>query len=745
MSSATEIFTTPIDEIELGKKQQFELNQLLTVCNEYLDHVDEELISNAFKLSYESHKGLTRASGEPYYHHPIEVATIVAKEIGVDDISVASALLHDVVEDTSVSLDYIEKNFGKIVSKIIDGLTKISDVFKSKDTKQAETFMKLLITMSEDMRVILIKFADRLHNMRTLQHLPTPKQLKIATETKELYAPLAHRFGLFKIKSELEDLSFKYTYKEGYQFIARKLKEKKESREEFIHEFMEPIENELIKSGFHFDIKGRPKHIYSIYKKMNRQQKPFEQIYDLFAIRIILDEPHTKEDCWRVYSFITDQYKPIPNRFRDFISIPKGNGYQSLHTTVISKLGKKVEIQIRTRKMDEIAERGLAAHWKYKENNDSDGLDQFVHWVRDILDNPRPDEATDFVKDFQLNLNQEEIYVFTPKGELKSLPNGSTPIDFAFDIHSEIGDRAQAAKVNGQIVPLRHKLKSGDQVEIIVSKKINLNPDWINDVATHRAKARIRQFIRQKEREVVDEGREQLEKRLEKNDIKLTEQDLGKIATKLKFPTLKHALQDIGNGYFDAAKFVKAAKQYQSGQNLKEHKERILSKLPDHEFQEVFYDDARSIGDSGLIINGTYTDIKYNYSKCCNPIPGDDVIGFLSRTGEVKIHRTNCTNTPYLLKSEQDRIVDVKWPKKIDNQFVGGIKIIGKDRVGLITDITSQISKHMNTNMKSINVSSEDGMFEGTLVLFVSDIHHLDKIMKELQKIDGVTETYRFE
>ncbi len=476
-----------LDKFKLEQAQQFEVENLLQICHENLDHCDDKLVTRAFKLCFLSHQGVTRASGEPYYLHPVAVAIIVAKEIGIDDVSVAAALLHDTVEDTEVTLADIEDFFGSTVSHLIDGLTKISGVFKNKNTKQAETFMKLLLSMSEDLRVVLIKFADRLHNMRTIQHLTKEKQLSIATETIELYAPLAHRFGLYKIKSELEDLSFKVLDPTGYKFIARKLREKKESRESFIDEFMVPIKSQLERAGFHFDIKGRPKHIYSIYRKMMRQQKPFEEIYDLFAIRIILDEPHTKEDCWRVYSFITDAYTPIPERFRDFISVPKANGYQSLHTTVITNKGVKVEIQIRTRKMDEIAEKGLAAHWKYKEGGDRNTIDRFVHWVRDILENPRPDAATEFVKDFQLNLYTDEIYVFTPSGELITLPNGATPIDFAFDIHSEVGDHALAAKVNGKIVPLRHKLQSGDQVEIITGKQVNLNRDWINDVVTHKA------------------------------------------------------------------------------------------------------------------------------------------------------------------------------------------------------------------------------------------------------------------
>ncbi|MEX0994733.1 MAG: RelA/SpoT family protein, partial [Balneolaceae bacterium] len=547
MTKVDEHIIEKFHDLELKKPQRKDLSSLLELCHEHLDQTDDELISRAFKLCYFSHQGETRASGEPFYLHPLEVAKIVASDLAIDDESVAASLLHDTVEDTEVNLDDIRRLFGETVAHLIDGVTKITGVFQSRHTKQAETFMKMLLSMAEDIRVVLIKFADRLHNMRTIQHLPKNKQMKIATETMELYAPLAHRFGLFKIKNEFEDLCFRVIDPNSFKFIARKLKDKKEAREKFIEEFMEPIRKELDKQNFNFEIKGRPKHIYSIFRKMQRQQKPFEEIYDLFAIRVILEKPHTKEDCWRVYSIITDWYTPIPQRFRDFISVPKANGYQSLHTTVITQKGRKVEVQIRTRKMDEIAERGLAAHWKYKEGTEgSDPLDKFVHWVRDVLDNPRPDAATEFVKDFQLNLYQDEIYAFTPDGELKTLPKGASCIDFAFEIHSEIGERAMAAKVNGKMVPLRQKLEIGDQVEILTGNKINLNPDWIDDVVTHKAKSRIRQFIKQKERKVAEEGREIWEKRAKRGKIEISDQELLRVAHRLKFDSHQEMFYEIG-------------------------------------------------------------------------------------------------------------------------------------------------------------------------------------------------------
>jgi guanosine-3',5'-bis(diphosphate) 3'-pyrophosphohydrolase len=736
-----------IDQYQLDRQQKGNLVVLLRLCHEHLDSVNEDLVTRAFKLCCKSHENITRASGEPYYLHPVEVAKIMAEEFNIDDVSVVAALLHDTVEDTSVTLKTIEVLFGSTVMHIIDGLTKIMGVFENRDTKQAETFMKLLLSMADDIRVVLIKFADRLHNMRTISHLPKQKQLNKATETMELYAPLAHRFGLFKIKNELEDLSFKVIDPNSYKFLVRKLREKKEAREIFIDEFMQPITSELGEQKFNFEIKGRPKHIYSIYRKMQMQQKPFEEIYDLFAIRIILEEPHTKEDCWRVYSVITDWYTPIPKRFRDFISVPKANGYQSLHTTVITKQGRKVEVQIRTRKMDYIAEQGLAAHWKYKEGNNSGSneLDKFVHWVRDVLDAPRPDAATEFVKDFQLNLYHDEIYIFTPNGELKTLPNGASCIDFAFEIHSEIGERALAAKVNGKMVPLRQKLKSGDQVEIITGNKINLNPDWMEDVVTHKAKARIRQFIKQKERKVANQGRELWEKRAVKGKIEISDQELTKVAKRFKFNDAQEMFYEIGSGAFGVNELFKRVKQLKSKGRLddesEDHKKQISEQAP-----EEYFTTARSVGDGkALLVEGELTNVKYSYANCCNPIPGDNVVGFISRNGDVKIHRSNCKNAHHLIRTDSERIIDVSWARNIDTQFLGGIKVIGEDRVGLVNDLTEVLSKSLQTNMKSINVNSEGGMFEGVITAYVNDLKHLEKIIQKLERVDGIKTVIRYE
>ncbi|MEX1011714.1 MAG: bifunctional (p)ppGpp synthetase/guanosine-3',5'-bis(diphosphate) 3'-pyrophosphohydrolase [Balneolaceae bacterium] len=747
MASAQDHITTQFDKLELKSPQKDNLADLLRVCHQHLDETDDELVTRAFKLCCFSHEGVIRASGEPYYLHPLEVARIVATDLSIDDESVVAALLHDTVEDTEVSIEEIKNLFGDTVAHLIDGVTKISGVFESRNTKQAETFMKMLLSMAEDIRVVLIKFADRLHNMRTIQHLAREKQMKIAAETMDLYAPLAHRFGLFSIKNEFEDLCFKVMDPNSFKFIARKLREKRGAREKFIEEFMEPVQRELEKQSFHFEIKGRPKHIYSIFRKMQRQQKPFEEIYDLFAIRIILEDPHTKEDCWRAYSVITDWYTPIPQRFRDFISVPKANGYQSLHTTVITSKGRKVEVQIRTRKMDNIAERGLAAHWKYKEGS-SDGsstLDKFVDWVRDVLENPRPDAATEFVKDFQLNLYQEEIYVFTPDGELKTLPNGASCIDFAFEIHSEIGERAMAAKVNGKMVPLRQKLEIGDQVEIITGKKINLNPDWIDDVVTHKAKSRIRQFIKQEERKVATDGRQIWEKRAKRGKVEISEQELMRVSHKLGFDSAQELFFSIGGGGFDVNELYRAVRQLKSKGRMEEGADE-RPEMDDKEFQEKYIQSARvSTEQKDLLINGELSNVRYSYANCCNPIPGDEVIGFLSRDGEVKIHRSNCNNALHLIQTDGERVINVNWSRHIDSRFLGAIRVIGEDRVGLVNDLTDVLSRSMKTNMKSINVSSDSGMFEGLLTVHVEDLRHLEEIIEKIKRVPGVKMASRYE
>jgi GTP diphosphokinase / guanosine-3',5'-bis(diphosphate) 3'-diphosphatase len=735
-------------DIKIPPEFEERLEGLLAICRRTLPSLDEEMMRRAFRISYWAHRNDQRASGEPYIIHPIEVAEIVAEEIAFDDLTVAAALLHDVVEDTEFSLDFIREEFGNTMASVIDGLTKISDVFESRELGQAENVRKLMLSMASDIRVILVKFADRLHNMRTIDSLPKQKQLKIASETQELFSPLAHRFGFFNIKSELEDLSLRVINPELYREIEDGMRVGKTEREAYVKRFIEPLRERLQVDGFEFDIYGRVKNVFSIFRKMRRQDKPLDEIYDVFAIRIVLKSEGRKgkEDCWRVYSIITDLYKPLPERFRDFISVPKSNGYQSLHTTVLGPEGRRVEVQIRTQEMHDIAERGVAAHWKYKEGvTDEDRqMDRFLSWVRDLLDNPRPEQATEFVKEFRLNLYDEEIYVFTPRGELMTLPSGATPIDFAFHVHTEVGMHSIGAKVNGKMVPLSTRLKSGDQVEVITSKKQTPNPDWMKFVVTHKARSRIRHWINEKRRRAVDLGRELWEKKIKRAGLEIDEQDLNRYAGRLKFPNPQQMFYEIGVGLFDPNDFVELAREggqlHVQPQDLPSDEDSLKLRY------ESFLDSAQATSQPALLIDGElHTDIVTHYATCCNPIPGDDVFGYVSRSGGIKIHRVNCRNAPNLLINHPDRVVPVEWSRQKDVQFLTALRVMGEDRVGIVSDVTTVISKNLKTNIRSITVNSEDGVFEGTLVLYVSDLQHLRRVIDRLKRVEGIYGVYRFE
>ena len=742
-------------DIDVEPKYEQGLEDLLDRCRQNLPTVDEAMIRKAFTLSYWAHRNDWRESGERYISHPLEVARIVAEDIGLDDVSVAAALLHDVVEDTELSLDLIRSGFGETMENIIDGLTKISGVFESRELGQAENVRKLMLSMATDLRVILVKFADRLHNMRTIEALPKKKQLKKASETLDLFAPLAHRFGLFPVKSQLEDLSLKVLDPDAYQYIVDRLESLAEERDAYIAAFTEPLRERLRQDGYTFDIQSRVKNVYSIHRKMKRQEKPLDEIYDIFAIRVILDtdddldpearEKKGKEDCWRVYSVVTDLYKPLPERFRDFISVPKSNGYQSLHTTVLGPDGRRVEVQIRTDRMHEVAEKGVAAHWKYKEGkkNVDEEMEKLLDWVRDLLDNPKPDEATEFVKELRLNLYDEEIYVFTPQGDLMTLPRQATPVDFAFKVHTEVGMQCIGAKVNGKMVPLSHELTSGDQVEIITSKKQSPNPDWVNFVVTHKARSRIRQWTNEERRRAADLGRKIWEKKAERNNIEISDHDLQEIAHELKFPDLQQMFYEIGKELYDADELVEHVK----GPNADEEEvgDREAGESLKKKF-ETFLETAQTSGKQALVINGeVQKDLAVNYASCCNPIPGDEVFGFVSKTGAINIHRTNCRNATDLLNNHPDRILDVDWSRQKDIQFVAALRLMGEDRVGMVNDITTVISKNLKTNIRSITIDSEDGIFSGTIVLHVSDLDHLHRLMERLKRIDGIHGVYRFE
>ena len=730
-------------DIQIVEPYRQQLDELIADCHQYLQVVDEEMIQRAFKLSYWAHRNDRRASGELYISHPLAVARIVAQEIRLDDISVGAALLHDVVEDTDLTIEIIRVEFGEQMALLIDGLTKIRDIYTNRALGQAENLRKLILSMAQDVRVIFVKFADRLHNMKTIESLHPAKQLKIATETLTLFAPLAHRFGLQRIKSELEDLSLKILEPEAYTSIISGLKSSKQERESHINRFIVPLRENLHEQGFDFEIKGRSKNLYSIFRKMQVQNKPLREIYDVFAIRIILKTGggKGKENCWRVYSIVTDLYKPLPERFRDFISVPKSNGYQSLHTTVLDADGHRMEVQIRTQEMHEIAERGVAAHWKYKEDVDKldTKMDQFLTWVRDLMENPDAEQATEFVQEFSLDLYTDEIYVFTPRGDLKTLPTGATPVDFAFQIHTDVGFHCIGAKVNGKMVPLSYKLRSGDQIEIITSKKMTAHPGWIKFVVTHKARSRIRHRINEERREAIRYGRQLWEKKAKRAKISLTEDKLIRLASHFKYSTPAQMFYELSSGLLDVQDLI----QYLRTGDFSESEETKMEQtLPPPSFLEH----AQDTGTDTLLINGErIKGLVVVYASCCNPIPGDAVFGYTSRTGSINIHRTGCRNAAHLLINHPDRIQSCAWSRQKDVRFVVGLRVVGEDRVGILHDLTTVISRNLKTNIRSITVKTEDSLFEGTIILQVSDLQHLKRLIERIRRVESVQGVYRFE
>lgn len=715
-------------------KYQKMLDNLIKICKNNLPVVNEALISKAFELSLEAHKNDLRASGEPYFTHPYEVAMIVAEEFPLDDITIISTLLHDVVEDTEYTIEFMNREFGKEVSEIIDGVTKISGIFRGHEITKADNYRKLLLSMVKDVRVILVKFADRLHNMRTLEFVKPDKQRRIAQETLEIYAPFAHRFGLGKVKWELEDLSFKYLNREAYEELARKLKAKRKDRESYIKKFAEPIVKKLEEANLKIELNVRAKHLYSIYRKMVRRNKPFEEIYDLFAIRIILDSQNRNE-CYTTLGIVNQIYLPVPDRFKDYISIPKTNNYQSIHTTVVGPLGRLVEVQIRTKQMHEVAEKGVAAHWRYKENKtatDSE-LETWVNWIRDIFENAsRDDQKKELMESFKLNLYQDEIYIFTPKGDLRRLPVGSTPVDFAFDIHSKVGFHCIGAKIDGKIVPLDTKLHSGDQVEIISSKNQHPNKNWIKFVQTHKAKNEIRKWLNKEEQTIVESGIGVWEKKLKKMKLSFTADDVLKIAHSNKFDNSRQFFKAIAQGTLNIDEVLTATTQ----KDDKEFEKEV-------EFQKFAKFSRSDIG--GILVDGKKSGILYTYAKCCNPIPGDPVIGYITIGEGIKIHRKSCVNLISLSSTDSSKLVSVQWPEAESSLFVAGISVRGKDRPGILNDISHSIVTFQNTNIKSININTSDSVFEGSVTLYVSNLDHLNRIMERLKRVAGVFSVERFE
>ena len=711
---------------------------LLRALRPSLDKGDKETIRLAFDMAMEAHKDMRRKTGEPYILHPLSVAQICAEEIGLGPLAIVCALLHDTVEDTHLTLDDVKNSFGEKAASIVDGLTKISGVFDKGTSLQAENFRKMLLTLSDDIRVILIKLADRLHNMRTLDSMPRDKQLKIASETSYLYAPLAHRLGLYSLKIELEDLAMKYTEPEIYNEIYSKIEQTRRERNRFINEFTDPINEELKKQNFVFENKGRSKSIYSIWSKMKRQGVTFEEIYDLFAIRIIIDteEADEKAMCWKAYSIITDFYHPNPDRLRDWISTPKVNGYESLHTTVMGPNGRWVEVQIRTRRMDEIAEKGFAAHWKYKESAAESALDEWIHKIRELLENPETD-ALDFVDDFKLNLFSDEIFVFTPGGDMKMLPGNATALDFAFEIHSDLGSKCIGAKVNHKLVPLSHKLRSGDQVEILTSNKQNPKEDWLTYVVTAKAKSKIKSALKEEKKHFAEDGKEILMRKFRHLKIQLNSENINELLAYYKIPNSMELYYRIAVGTIDI-------------QDLKEFihdKGALKAKNPPRVEQNSLEQIVKNIrGSSELLVIGENLErIDYKLSPCCNPIPGDDVFGFITINEGIKIHRVSCPNAIQLMSNYAYRIVKAKWTNQKQIAFLAGVKMTGIDEVGLVNKISKVISSELKVNMRSISIDSNDGIFEGTIMLFVNDTQHLDKLIKKLKEINGILTVSRID
>jgi GTP diphosphokinase / guanosine-3',5'-bis(diphosphate) 3'-diphosphatase len=727
-------------DLEAEKKEILNrYNQLIKACKRRLEKGDKEIIRKAFEVSVEAHKEMRRKSGEPYIYHPIAVAQICAEEIGLGTTAIVCALLHDTVEDTDMTLEDIKGMFGEKVSQIIDGLTKISGVFDHTSSIQAENFRKMLLTLSEDVRVILIKLADRLHNMRTLDHMKRDKQMKIAGETLYLYAPLAHRLGLNAIKSELEDLGLKYTNEDWYNQVVQKLEETEVVRKKFIKNFIDPLNDILKGEGFKFKIYGRPKSIYSIYNKIKNKGVPFEEIYDLFAIRIVIDTPLEKEksDCWRIYSIITDTYHPNPDRIRDWISTPKSNGYESLHTTVMGPEGKWVEVQIRTVRMDDLAEMGYAAHWKYKDAaaEKESNLENWLRRIREMLDNPDPN-ALEFIDDFKLNLFADEIFLFTPKGEMRNLPATATALDFAFEIHTKVGEQCIGAKVNHKLVPISYQLKSGDQVEILTSVKQTPKDDWLNYAVTARAKSKIKSALKENRKKVAESGKEVLEKKFYECKLDYTLQNINEFVSFLKLPSSNELFYRSALGNVDV-------KEINEFVDFKLHPEKYASKKIEHKIEELVTN-VRGSSDM-LVIGDDVQKIEYGLSPCCSPIPGDDVFGFDTPGEGIKIHRVNCPNAVKMLSNYAYRVVKAKWNNDHLISFLAGIKIFGTDELGLVNNITKIISSQLNINMRSISFESEDGIFNGTIMVFVHDAKHLSHLIDKLMQVKGVTNVIRID
>lgn len=700
-----------------------------------------ELIDQAFDFAYKSHYPVRRKSGEPYIFHPIAVAEIVASELLLGTTSIVTALLHDVVEDTEYTAEDIKQFFGEKVSQMVEGLTKMSGVFDHRSSLQAENFRKMLLSMADDVRVILIKLADRLHNMRTLESMPNNKQLKIAGETLFLYAPLAHRLGLYRMKTELEDISFRYRHPEDYQQINQKLEESNEKRTNFINKFSLPIAARMTDAGYDFDISGRPKSVYSIWQKMQKKGVTFEQIYDLFAIRIIFtpkeDEGAEKEQCYKIYSLITDIYRPRPDRLRDWVNTPKANGYEALHSTVMGPNGKWVEVQIRTRRMNEIAERGFAAHWKYKGQHDQESeLDNWLGKIKETIESPDTD-ALEFLDDVKLNLYNSEIMVFSPKGELIKLPQNATALDFAYEIHTEVGNQAVYAEINHKSLPVTAKLKSGDQVRIITSAKAQPKIEWIQMVATAKAKSAIRAYFNKVRNNKIEAGKEIYLELLQKLNIKLNERLFMRLRDRLGVRKKEDIFYGLGNGTISPVDIRKVLRSRIAPRWM-----RFWSIKSDSKQSE---DDKTITFDKKKTLNISDEDIKnqFHIAECCNPIPGDNVIGYYDSNGIIHIHKSSCQEAVKLSSGYGDRIVKVKWTSHKAMAFLVNIRLEGFDRPGIVHAVTGVISKELSANIRTIHFETSESTFDGWIELYVYDRKDLRSLISDLKGIKGINRIYR--
>lgn len=729
------------DNLTENKEIAKQYKELLRISYQSLSDSDKRIIRLAFDMAVEAHSDQKRKSGEAYIFHPISVAKIVAQQIGLDATSICAALLHDVVEDTKFSIEDIERHVGNDIAKIVNGLTKISNLKKDRNISlQAENFRKMLLTLNDDVRVIIIKIADRLHNMQTMDSMPEYKQVKIASETLYIYAPLAHRIGLFNVKTELEDLSLKYTEPKRYESIKQMVEETKGAQNSFINTFSRFLNNELSKERFKFSIKGRDKSIYSIHRKMLTQNIPFEKIYDKFALRIIYkcNKNNEKFLAWKIYSIVTDHFTPNPTRLRDWISAPKSTGYEALHITVMGPSNKWVEVQIRSERMNEIAEKGYAAHYKYKQGNQKDiGIESWLNRIQEVLEN-NTGNAVDFVEDFKLNLYAEEIFVFTPQGDLKSLPQGSTALDFAFFIHTDIGKKTRGVRVNDSLVPLSKVLKSGDQIEVITSEKIKPSKNWLDFVVTSRARSIIKSSINDDKKIHAEEGKEILRRKLKSLKIPLNDKTIKQMLLFFKFENSQDLYYRIGIGSVDNKKLKDFAFDYNNALlnffKRRVKKKKIIIDKGDDKITEKF---------DKLVFGKEKEALAHSFGNCCNPIPGDSVFGFITVNDGIKVHHKECPNSIALQSNFAYRVISARWVDSSSEEYNAILKLTGIDKKGLVNEVSRMISNNMNVNINKINFDTEDSFFTGEIHVSVPNKNILNKLVQNLSRVNGIDKIIR--